>query len=430
MFSRSALAAILSIAIVALPASASAAPGDRDRSFGRDGIVFHDFGRAVRIEAVAVQPDGRVVIAGTTVRRDPDNHTSRVLVARFRGDGTLDRGFADGGRAIFDLKGNRDFADGLVVRENGRIAVGVGTGSADRYGQYYSAGVLQLRPGGSLDRGFGVRGLRFLASGIPDDLALADDGDLVLAATQYFDDEDNSQTDVARLNPDGSPDDSFGERGFVDNAIGSDFDTDSPLAGLAVDGPVTYLATATDRFVESPARIEAAALDRSGEPVEGFGGGDCADAPACYTLAARRVDVSSLAVDGAGRLTIGASLGRAGSADALRLLPDGNVDTSFGEAGFSAGSPGAARVEVDAVLIESGRALLAGGGSLAYTRALTEDGMTDEGWGSGGYSRALARRGAKVKAAALAPGKLVLAGWALPGGRAKRPAAVLIRLRR
>src|SRR5262249_46637552 len=73
-----------------LASSAFAAPGDFDSTFGGTGIVTTDFfGNSDFGAAVAVQPDGKIVVAGS-VQSGADVTTSDFAVARYLPDGTLD----------------------------------------------------------------------------------------------------------------------------------------------------------------------------------------------------------------------------------------------------------------------------------------------------------------------------------------------------
>jgi uncharacterized delta-60 repeat protein len=96
------------------------ADGELDPSFSEDGVETTDFppGGADRAAAIALAGD-RVIVAGTTytLRRGTD-----FAVARYRHDGSLDRGFSRDGRASTDLRG-RDTALDLALDPEGRAVV-------------------------------------------------------------------------------------------------------------------------------------------------------------------------------------------------------------------------------------------------------------------------------------------------------------------
>ena len=75
------------------------ANGTIDDSFDFDGRKEIDFGAAAFASAVAVQPDGGIVVAGTVDFGD-------MAVARLRSDGAFDPGFAGDGTTVVDAGGD------------------------------------------------------------------------------------------------------------------------------------------------------------------------------------------------------------------------------------------------------------------------------------------------------------------------------------
>lgn len=103
------------------------ADGALDVTFGphRNGTVTLDLGfaRSDVASAVAIQPDGKIVVAGTTRtwRGDDD-----FFLLRYHSDGTLDTGFGDQGKTITDIRNafGNDVANGLAIDpQDGSIVV-------------------------------------------------------------------------------------------------------------------------------------------------------------------------------------------------------------------------------------------------------------------------------------------------------------------
>jgi uncharacterized delta-60 repeat protein len=92
--------------------------GHLDQSFGTDGVVLSDVGGNDIGRSVAVQPDGKVLLAGFT----EDGVTSDFVLARYLPGGSLDPGFAIGGIVITDF-GGWDEGRGLSLERDGRILV-------------------------------------------------------------------------------------------------------------------------------------------------------------------------------------------------------------------------------------------------------------------------------------------------------------------
>jgi uncharacterized delta-60 repeat protein len=195
----------------------TAAPGDLDPSFGIGGQVTSDFRKSNDIAyAVALQPDGKIVIAG--IRFVGISATGGdFLVARYNPDGTLDRSFGQRGFVLTDF-GLTETATAVVVQPDGRIVVAGGTYPIfpSQGGQYALA---RYNRNGSLDTTFGAGGLvrtTFLSAGcFASALVLQADGKIIAAGTKYLDFASDSDFALARYNPDGSLDSTFGAGGEV-----------------------------------------------------------------------------------------------------------------------------------------------------------------------------------------------------------------------
>jgi uncharacterized delta-60 repeat protein len=95
--------------------------GTLDASFDIDGRVTTDFGSADDYGyAVAVQPDGKVVVPG---QRFQAGTGSDLALARYNADGSLDSEFGTGGRVLVDLESPDEWAGGAAVQPDGNIVV-------------------------------------------------------------------------------------------------------------------------------------------------------------------------------------------------------------------------------------------------------------------------------------------------------------------
>src|SRR5205823_7146377 len=82
------------------------ANGSLDTSFGSKGNVTTTFGRWAWINAVAIQPDGKVVAVGGTQSTYFNNGgVTDLALARYNPDGSLDTSFGSGGKAVTDAGG-------------------------------------------------------------------------------------------------------------------------------------------------------------------------------------------------------------------------------------------------------------------------------------------------------------------------------------
>ena len=95
--------------------------GSLDPTFDGDGKVTTDFaGHFDYGKAVAIQSDGKIVVAGYTI--DPVS-SSDFALARYNADGSLDTTFGIGGKVTTDFIGNWDQATSIAIQNDGKIVV-------------------------------------------------------------------------------------------------------------------------------------------------------------------------------------------------------------------------------------------------------------------------------------------------------------------
>lgn len=127
---------------------ASAADGDLDPSFGVGGKVRTPFPIGAYATDVAVQTDGRIVVVGAAAGA---SGTGELALARYLPDGTLDPAFGTGGIVTTAIAGgNFDEARAVAIQPNGRIVV-AGTDSWERFAlvRYLPNGDLDTSFGGN-----------------------------------------------------------------------------------------------------------------------------------------------------------------------------------------------------------------------------------------------------------------------------------------
>src|SRR6266511_1903342 len=211
---------LLALLVVFAVASAQAAQGDLDTSFGTGGKVVTDFGAGNDYAAaVAIQPNGKIVAGGDA----QIGSTLGFAVARYNANGSLDSSFGTGGKVTTGFGGSQGaWIDGIALQKDGKI-VAAGQG---RSGTTAAFGLARYNANGSLDTSFGSGGLVATTFGTGNTrvngIALQPDGKIVTAgfdknATEF-------EFALARYNADGSLDTSFGTGGKVTTDFGSGID--------------------------------------------------------------------------------------------------------------------------------------------------------------------------------------------------------------
>jgi uncharacterized delta-60 repeat protein len=174
--------------------------GSLDFNFGHDGLVTVENNAVVK--GIAVQGDGKIVVLDQT-------QTGYDLV-RLNSNGSVDNSFGTGGivSATFG-----DFTEvvNLAVFNNGTIAVGGQHGS----GSTFSVDVAEFNSDGSVDTGFGTNGLAEVSGVTAADMAVFNNGGIVVIGAS------GSDMAVVYFNANGSPNQNFGTNGVVTTALGN-----------------------------------------------------------------------------------------------------------------------------------------------------------------------------------------------------------------
>jgi serralysin len=108
------------------------ADGSPDAAFGDAGTAHTAIepGQRDSANAVALQADGRIVVAGSSSNVNRD-----FAVARYNANGTLDTTFANQGKLTIDFLGFTDIADSVAIQPDGKIVLGgLSRGNVDGYG--------------------------------------------------------------------------------------------------------------------------------------------------------------------------------------------------------------------------------------------------------------------------------------------------------
>ena len=360
MLDRHRWALVVALVGVVLPAaSANALPGDLDTTFTLDGTATVSTTGA----SLALQPDGKILLAGT-----PSYTVTRLL-----GNGSLDTSFNGTASVTVDPTTGADSANAIAVQPDGKIVVAGQTGS--------NFGVMRFLPSGQLDTTFSDDGTvttaQFPTSNTSraSAVALQPDGRIVAAGGAPID------LALARFNIDGAADTTFGTEGRVkhtDIALGSELAlqpdgrivvTTTETSALevvrltatgAIDSTFSGDGRATVSFGTGVQQANAVALQPDGGIVlAGSFGGD-------VVIARERADGSlDPAFSGDGKVVL--DIGGSDTASAVAAQPDGKVLIA-GTTNFHPDNPN--RFDPDIVLVR-----------------LTPGGGLDASFGTGGVLR-------------------------------------------
>jgi uncharacterized delta-60 repeat protein len=283
--------------------------GALDPDFGSGGIVVTPMGQGAAYdvgEALLIQPDGRIVVAGDTT----EAITHRVAIVRYNPDGTLDSSFGGTGKVLTDL--GRDVQVRAVLRQpDGKILV---AGSIATAGTGWDLCVVRYYANGARDLTFGAGGVFAPAiSGHQEAVGIAwtPAGRIVVAAAQPL----GSAFLLARLYAHGELDWTFGSYGLVTTPLSS-----GALAeAMAVhsNGKIVIAGDAPGGYAVLARYLPGGALDTA------FDG----DGTLTLQLSPDNVYVDDVVVQRNGKIVVAGSADRAGAL--IRFDTDGTPDTGL-----------------------------------------------------------------------------------------------------
>jgi uncharacterized delta-60 repeat protein len=292
--------------------------GTPDPDFSGDGKLLTDFGSGDDVaNAVALQPDGKVVVAGFAYNGTDED----FAVARYNSNGSPDTNFSGDGRQTTDFGFGGDIANGIVVQSNGMLVLA----GAAYNGTDDDFALVRYSSTGNPDTGFSGDGLKMTDFGFGDDsahaLVLQTDGMLVAAGGAW----NGSDGDfaIARYTTGGSLDNNFSGDGKQMTDFGFASDYANGLV-LQTDG----MLVAAGRAWNGSNNDFALARYTTGGTLDNNFSGDgkqTTDFAGAYDVA------NALALQSDGKL-VAAGVADTGSDDDFalaRYLTDGTLDATF-----------------------------------------------------------------------------------------------------
>jgi uncharacterized delta-60 repeat protein len=193
------------------PTFSYAQPGSLDLSFDNDGKATTAIGSGDAGYSVAIQSDGKIIVAGASWNGSNDD----FALVRYNADGSLDNTFDNDGKVTTAIGNGREAGKSVAIQSDGKIVV---AGYSDN-GLDYDFALVRYNTNGSLDNTFDSDGKVTTAIGGSDDVGysviIQSDGKIVVAgwSDYYF--------ALVRYNANGSMDNTFDSDGKVTTAIGS-----------------------------------------------------------------------------------------------------------------------------------------------------------------------------------------------------------------
>jgi len=291
-----------------------------DAAFGLNGRIAVELGVKNSGHAVVVQPDGRIVVGGSSSQGGALNFS----LIRFNQDGSLDTSFNGEGSVVTSIAAGDAEILALGLLSDGRIvAAGYSHNGADR--DFTMACYLQ---DGRLDRAFGHKGVVVTPVGSSNEeiTAVTVNAHDMITVAGTVEGTAGRVLATARYYADGELDNTYGEQGVSIIGIGEDATAEGIIERL--DGSYVISGTCKEKKGTSLILVGISLdgiLDRS-FGLKGVG------APSGSFIASEGY---RLVADSNGLLYVAGSVGGAGKRDTalFRFTKTGKPDISFGNQG-------------------------------------------------------------------------------------------------
>jgi uncharacterized delta-60 repeat protein len=210
--------------------------GSLDLVFNQTGVVTTGFAAgSAQAAAIAVQTDSKIVVVGKV-----GDNSSEIALARYNRDGTLDSSFGSGGEVLTSFGANNpSSANAVAIEPDGTIVV---AGAAGRFGSQQFALARYLPNGNPdpTFNFSGTVLTSFAGSAGANSLAAASDGSIIAAG--FAQPQQGSSTTsfaLARYLPNGTLDTTFGSQGEVTTPVGP---SDAAVKSVLIEPDGTIVA--------------------------------------------------------------------------------------------------------------------------------------------------------------------------------------------
>ena len=419
---------------IGLAASANAAPLVPDSSFSGDGratIAVADYNLAAL--AVAIAPDGKIVVAGEGTSRTGSPADWAIAVARFLPDGTPDPSFGADGLVVTQTStlggpplARKSGATGVVVLPDRRIVIAGYTTSPEGFSFRADLQVVRYTESGELDTTFGegdgmaIAPFTERAYGIG--LALGPGGTLVTVG-QLQADGSSTGWGVARFTAAGVPDATFSGDGVdVVDVHPNEYETVEAVA-VQQDGSIVAAGWSLMDESDHDPVVVLTRHDTHGALDPQFDADGRAIIDGIADAAAFAV-----AIQPDGKIVVGGFA--SSNSMVVRLTAGGALDTAFGTGGVTTTGPALGRIE--GLAIGAGGTIFTGGwthkGPMLGASDMFAGRVLPGGQADGVFSFAFGTSADAYAIAIQGDGRPVLAGRSYDGNAALRTDFGVMRL--
>lgn len=302
--------------------------GRPDSTFSDDGIRLTNFGANDVEPKIAVQNDGKVLLAGSTL----SNNVLSAAISRYNTDGTTDSTFNGSGKLTTNFGAPSENGNAIALQKDGKIVVA----GDDVIGRF--------NKNGGVDSSFGLNGVQTTThlsfTFICQAMAIQNDGKIIVTGFT------SNDAAIMRLNANGGFDSTFDGDGIVAVDFGL---TDEDASSVAIQNDGKIIIAGGGRGSEGLSLIARYRAD--GTPDASFSGDGKQTVSNGYVV--------SVIVQGNGKIIAAGKLND-NSMVLTRFNTDGSVDKTFGDNGEKTTRIGTSYGKLGAAFIGSNKLYVAG----------------------------------------------------------------------
>jgi uncharacterized delta-60 repeat protein len=307
--------------------------GSLDTTFGTGGFVLTDFDNKYdQAYALAIQNDGKIVVAGLTDR----GGNQKFAVARYTAAGELDNSFGTDGKVTVEISTTQfyDYAYALAIQSDGKIVVA----GYSYDGSKNVFAIVRLNADGTLDNTFdgdsgignGIVTTAFTSHASASAIGIQADGKIIVAGNTHYNGKECFA--LVRYNANnGTLDTSFDNDGKVITEFGSNPASASSLA-LQADGKIVVAGTSSNSVAPGESNFALARYTTNGALDSTFGNNGIMET---YMGGVDNAYCNAMKIQADGKIVVGgyAKKDSIQNFAILRYTASGFLDTTFGTDG-------------------------------------------------------------------------------------------------
>ena len=330
--------------------------GSLDETFGNSGQAITNYPELMVMSSTALQADGKIIVAGNLYNSSVS--ISRFVLVRYDSNGILDTSFGIDGRVITNISDKLDRIASVIIQNDGKI---IASGATSDDATYSDFAMVRYNSNGTLDTSFGNNGVvvtSIKAWDYANAITINNDNEIIIAGAISNEFDINIGFDynfaLTKFDKYGVLDATFGDGGSA--IIGT---TEANEKAFSVKVNTDGKIVLAGEHHSSKYAFMLAQLLPNGDLDTSFG----INGVVINSLSNEFIESVAMQIDGKFLITEYHGTGGCCSADIklIRFLEDGNYDTTFGTNGVVTANFLNENNQANAIVIQDDGKIIIGG---------------------------------------------------------------------